>query len=421
MSSENLSTSDNPLFTWNNDNTDDYLLATYHVTTPLSGEQAAFGIAKEQSVCATALATVDISQDVRDFCAKVIEVEPLLDKALAVSPLYFLNTSVYGDSRGEKQCSVYRIVIAYPTHVFGARLTRIWNNILGEVHRLGFLSSATLVDIQLPTSLIAQFPGPRYGIQGIQARLEFADRPIFCRSMRPANGLSTDSMLEINKQVLTGGFDVIKDDELTYDSPRSPFADRVKRMVAMKKSVEDATGERKLYFANIIDDLDAALTMLDQAEAAGVDGVLLSSYAQGLSFIPEVRRRSDLMILAHNTCGDVITRSLHWGATDAVMAKLHRIAGADLTVAPGPIATPFQNVKANTDFIGACRNPLGHAREMLPIIQGGKVPDELAQYITDVGSTDFMIIAATWLDNHPKGLEYAAQCFRRSVSLTVPS
>src|SRR5690606_23666956 len=106
---------------------------------------------------------------------------------------------------------------------------------------------------QLPAGLIAQFPGPRYGIRGIQSRLGFTDRPIFCRSMRPANGLSTDSMLEINKQVLTGGFDVIKDDELTYDSPSSPFSDRVERMVAMKKRVEDATGERKLYFANIID------------------------------------------------------------------------------------------------------------------------------------------------------------------------
>jgi len=48
-------------------------------------------------------------------------------------------------------------------------------------------------------------------------------RPLFCRSMRPASGLSTDIMLDINARVLGGGFDIIKDDELTYDDARSPL------------------------------------------------------------------------------------------------------------------------------------------------------------------------------------------------------
>ncbi|WP_049721337.1 RuBisCO large subunit C-terminal-like domain-containing protein [Gilvimarinus polysaccharolyticus] len=415
MSSENLNTADNHLFTWSNGNVDDYLFATYVIATPLDGEQAAYGIAKEQSVCATSLASFDIAKDITTFCAKVVSVEPAPINMSKIASLYFLNTSVYGNTQAEGNSKAYRIIIAYPVHVFNARLTRIWNNVLGEVHRLGFLSSAILTDLKFPSTITQKLSGPRYGIDGIQSKLEFSDRPIFCRSMRPANGLSTDSMLKMNEQVLTGGFDVIKDDELTYNSAASPFADRVQRMVAMKKRVEDATGEKKLYFANIIDDLEAALPMLEQAQAAGVDGVLVSSYAQGISFISEVRRRSDMMILAHNTCGDVITRSSQWGATDSAMATLHRLAGADLTVAPGPIATRFQDQQQNKNFIDACKNSLGTCKPTLPIIQGGKIPSELAQYKDDMGSSDFMIIAATWLDEHPKGLEYAARCFRTSA------
>ncbi|MDO3387043.1 RuBisCO large subunit C-terminal-like domain-containing protein [Gilvimarinus sp. SDUM040013] len=415
MSSENLTTKDNQLFTWTNQEADDYLFATYHICTPLNGEQAAFGIAKEQSVCATSLATFDITEDTKSFAAKVVSVEPQDFNMVAVSPLYFLNTSVYGDSLGKGEHNVYRVVIAYPAHVFGNRLTRIWNNVMGEIHRLGFLSSAILIDVDIPNRLAQQFIGPRYGIEGIQQTLGFSHRPILCRSMRPANGLDTNTMLAINKQVLTGGFDVIKDDELTYDSNRSPFADRVQRMVTVKKQVEDDTGERKLYFANIIDDLDAALPMLEQAQKAGVDGVLVSSYIQGMSFISEVRQRSDMMILAHNTCGDVITRSAQWGATDGVMAKLHRLAGADLTVGPGPIATNYQNTQSNSHFIEACTSVLGGCKQTMPIIQGGKIPDELNNYIADLGSANFMIIAATWLDNHPEGIEYAARCFREQA------
>ena len=50
----------------------------------------------------------------------------------------------------------------------------------------------------------------------------------------------------------------------------------------------------------------------------------------------------------------------------------------------------------------------------MPIIQGGKQPEHLAQYIEDTGSTDFMIIAATWLDNHPEGMQAGARAFRNA-------
>lgn len=413
MSSENLHAEDEDLFLARGDLPEaDYLLATYEFVTSVDGEQAALGIAREQSICATHLNDIRLPDDIGHFCARVVSVEDLEREVQPIATPYFLNTSVYTGEPARQVFRAFRATIAYPVRLFGGSITRLWNSVFGEVHRLGFLSAASLVDLRIPAGLASGYPGPRYGARGIRELLGVTDRPIFCRSMRPASGLGTDAMLALNRKVLGGGFDVIKDDELTYNTDRSPFADRVERMVAMKKAVEDQTGEKKLYFANIIDDIGASLRLADEAQALGADGVLLSPAAQGLSFIGEVAQRTELIILAHNSCGDATTRAGVWGSNDAVMATLQRAGGADLVVSPGPFATPYQHPGLAQQFLAACRGALGECAAVLPILQGGKQPAELAQYTADVGSTDYMIIAATWLDNHPDGIEAGARAFR---------
>jgi ribulose-bisphosphate carboxylase large chain len=413
MSSENLNHSDNQLFTWNSAcDSNSYVFVTYIISTPVNGEQAAYGIAREQSVCATHLPDVVVPEDISLYCSRVVSVERIDRSYPKIASTYFLNTPVYGKSVTSEQPNTYKIVIAYPELLFGKSLTRLWNNIFGEAHRLGYLTSIILTELKFPEAIAKRFVGPRYGVPGIRQKLNVYDRPILCRSARPANGLYTDDMLKLNELVLTGGFDIIKDDELTYDSPRSPFKDRVERMMAMKRKVEDRTGEKKLYFANIVEDISISLELLDQAMEAGVDGVLVSSYAQGLSFVSEVRKRSDLLILAHNTCGDALTRSTAWGVGDMVMAQLHRAAGADLSVTPGAFCTSYQDPEFGAAFIRACQTEFGNCPPMLPIIQGGKQPEGMAGYIKDVGSVDFMIIAATWLDHHPQGIQMGAKAFR---------
>ena len=413
MSSENLHNDNKELFlsTSNHDLTN-YVLATYVITTPVDGEQAALGLAREQSICATHLNDIEMPEDVGDFCARVVEVEALPGPAEEVAPLYFLNTPVYASGSSTGTLSRFKIVIAYPVRLFGGGLTKLWNHVFGEAHRLGYMSSVALTDLQFPSSLASTYTGPKFGVSGIREKLGVKDRPIFCRSMRPASSLSTETMLQINERVLSGGFDIIKDDELTYDCARSPFSERVRRMVDMKHRVEDKTGERKLYFANIIDDYSASMALAEEADSLGADGVLLSASAQGLSFISEVANKTGLVILSHNSCGDAFTRAGSWGASDAVMAILQRAAGADLVVSPGPFATPYQEAAAAQAFIRSCCDELGSCAPTLPIIQGGKQPGELEQYTKDVGSTDYMIIAATWLDNHPKGMQAGARAFR---------
>lgn len=415
MSSPNLLKGSTEEFTWKgSESTEDYVIVTYDVVSLIDGEATAYGIAREQSTCSDSDDVVSLPTDIADYYALVINVEKLSEPGACIAPAYHLETPVYSGNQSQPDTERFRITIAFPLILFGPHLTRIWNTVFGEVLRLGYLANAAVTDIQFPEAVVSQCSGPRFGISGLRERLGIVSRPFFCRAMRPANGLTTDIMLLINEQILKGGFDVIKDDELTHDTPRSPFRDRVRRMVDLKHRIEDETGEPKLYFANTIDDLEYSLNMAEEAAALGVDGVMVSPHLQGLSTITEIGRRSGLAVLSHNSGGDVLSRVPGWGIADEVLVKLQRLAGADLVVTPGTFTTKKQESEAIARYVNACRAPLGHCNGVLPIVQGGKRAEHLAKYIEDMGTNDFMIIAATWVDHHPDGMEAGARAFRNA-------
>ena len=68
MSSENLHAADAALFLWQDAlPPSDYVLATYEYATRIDGEQAALGVAREQSICATQLNDIEIPGDIARF------------------------------------------------------------------------------------------------------------------------------------------------------------------------------------------------------------------------------------------------------------------------------------------------------------------------------------------------------------------
>lgn len=64
-------------------------------------------------------------------------------------------------------------------------------------------------------------------------------------------------------------------------------------------------------------------------------------------------------------------------------------------------------------------NPLEGVPAVLPILQGGKRPEELEMYRECCKSSDFMLIVANWVDSHPGGLSAGARQFREAVDAPV--
>lgn len=416
MSSENLELENKHLYWWNSSlKPDDYVVAEFYIESGIDPELAALGMAREQSSCATRLNGYRSKLDLEAFTARIIKVEPQGVSSRRILNNYWLNTAVYsGRPKSGETFVCANIEMAFPVVNFGNSLVGLWSTVPGEVFRLGFLNTLKLRRLRLPEAIANTFPGPRHGIAGIRRKLGFSDRPVFCRSCRPAVSLYTSEMVEINRRVLKGGFDVVKDDELTFDSQRSPFQERVRAMTAMKSEVEAQTGEAKLYFTNITADMETSFRQAEIAAEAGVDGLLVSPQLQGVSFVREIRKRFDMMIFAHNSCEDILYRHPLYGVSSEMVFILHRLAGADLMILTADLTSPEKDRADAAAQLQAVRGPLGNHRAALPVIAGGKTPQNLSAYARDLGGVDFMIIAATAVDNHADGLEAGARAFREA-------
>ncbi|MBA7569685.1 Ribulose bisphosphate carboxylase-like protein [subsurface metagenome] len=419
MGSESLDREDIQLYMWHDRlDPDNYVEATYYLETAVSPEITAVAMAKEQSaIISGGVAGIDSAYDLSPYTARVTSVQPIGETEDTMLPFYRLSVPIYnqGIYRKKGYWSA-RVKIAFPIANFGPSLTNLWSAAGGELHRLGFLNALKMLDLDLPEAFLKQFPGPKYGISGIKSQLQIEDRPIFCRSARPAVGLTTEMMLKINEAVLRGGFDVIKDDELTNDTPLSPFRDRIKMMVNLVRRVEEETGERKYYIANIIASPLRTFELADAAAEAGANAVLVAPPIQGFEIAGEIARRTGLAVLCHNSWADVLSRHPRFGVSYAVFFKMQRICGADMILLPGDFATDYIDPGEAKDFLSACVDSLGSIRPSLPIIAGGKRAKHLRQYLDAFGSTDFMIIAATAVDTHPEGIEAGARAFREAWS-----
>ena len=416
MSSENLGKENARSYWWHDTlDPEKYVIAEFTLESVVDPEAAALGMAREQSSCAHSLTGYRDHLDLEDFTVRIRRVESRGTVRQRILDTYRLNTGVYaGGQQSGGLMHRADVELAFPLGNFGSSLVGLWNTVPGEIFRLGFLNTVKLRRLHMPDSLVNTFPGPRHGLAGIRERLNVHDRPLFCRSCRPAIGLHTHEMVEINRRVLRGGFDVVKDDELTFDSPRSPFAERTAAMMGMKREVEDATGEAKLYFANITADFEQSLRLAEAAVEAGVDGLMVSPQLQGISFVQSLRKRFDAIIMAHNSCEDILYRHPRYGVSSHMVFQSHRLAGADLMILTADFTCPGKERPDATAQLDALRGPLGHCLPALPVIAGGKTPEALDAYTRALEGTDFMVIAATAVDNHPGGLEAGARAFREA-------
>ncbi len=413
MSSGNLVPPNNPeAFMWSADqNPAEYIFATYWVTARCSGEEAALGMAMEQSAATLYIKGYVSSDMLESFTIRVRRADPIdADIIRATVPEYFLNTEVYGGTA--QDAGSYEIELAVPASLLGHKPAQLLNVLVGELPRLGFLSSFKLADVRLPNGF---GPGPSFGRPGILNLLDKTQGPLLCRSMRPGVGLETEVMARLNRDVLAAGFHLVKDDELIFFPDISSYRNHLQSMIQARNEAMQLSGERKLYLANLICEPDELMPRWELACELGVDGVLVAPFIQGLGVLPVLAKQQQLPLLAHNSFIDMFSRHGAWGIDDAVVCHLMRHLGADWFVTPGPFATPGMNVDASQCLMKAAVGDPGKLRPMMPNIQGGKHPEGLPCYREAVGDTDYMLIVAHWVDSHPRGFQAAARIFREAL------
>ena len=245
------------------------------------------------------------------------------------------------------------------------------------------------------------------------------DRPLFFGVVKPNVGLDPKSFAGLAFEAWMGGLDAAKDDEMLADPVYSPFSERMRLVGEAMKKAEQATGEKKMFIANITDEVDRIRELHDIAVKNGVNAVMLNVMAVGLSAARCLAKYSEVPIIAHFDCIAPMSRHPQFGVSSSLLTKLQRLSGCDSIIMPGfgdRMATPDDEVMEN---VAECSKLLGDIKSALPVPGGSDWAGTLFKMYEKLRTLDFAMVPGRGVFGHPMGPRAGATSLRQAWEAIV--
>ena len=374
---------------------DDYIILEYYFETAENPYEVAAHLCQEQTTAQWKRVGVD--EDFRErYASKIVSLEQ--------------NTRVewFADDEHpgaeEKTRKGWWVKIAYPHANFGARIPNLITGLCGEgtFHSPG-MRTIKLMDIHFSDTYLAQFDGPRFGIAGIRDLLEVYNRPLMLGVIKPNIGLPTAPFADLGYQAWLGGLDIAKDDELLCDTPDNPFEQRCAMLGELRLKAEMQTGHKKIYLANITDEVDRMPEMYDFALRNHTNAVMINGMTTGLSIVRVLAKKGQLPLFSHFDFIAPFTQNRTFGVHLKVITKLQRLAGFDAQIYQGLGSRMHTSTMDVVQAYQACVEPMGHLQPSLPVPAGSQWAGSLRQLYELFGSRDFGIVPGRAVFSHPMG------------------
>ncbi len=190
----------------------------------------------------------------------------------------------------------FRVAVHIATATIGGETAQLLNMVFGNC---SLWDNVQLVDLELPSELLARFDGPRHGIAGIRALLGAPRRPLTAAAMKP-QGLPVAELARMCRTFAFAGVDVVKDDHGIADQTYSPFAQRVRACQTAIAEAVAANGKPAFYAPHLI---GTPRILREHARIARDEGVQVVLVAPMLVGLPAFRDLVDefpgFVYLAH--------------------------------------------------------------------------------------------------------------------------
>jgi 2,3-diketo-5-methylthiopentyl-1-phosphate enolase len=277
--------------------------------------------------------------------------------------------------------------------------------------------SLKLLELEFPQPFLEGLPGPRFGIQGLRKLVGVYDRPLLNNIVKPCIGLSPQEGAKIVYEAAVGGVDIIKDDEKISDQSFSPLHERIKHYKEAIHRANEESGGKTLYAANVSGKIGKLRDNALRARDAGADLLMFSYASVGLTGLQSLAEDPDihLPILAHSNMATIWYETPNAGmSAQLAIAKLPRLAGADLVVQPTPYSKYPVLHDAYLQYTRAFRAPMGAIKAGMPLVAGGVQPSIVPRLMDDLG-LDFTVGAGGAIQGHPQGATAGAQAMRQAL------
>ncbi|MBM7659650.1 2,3-diketo-5-methylthiopentyl-1-phosphate enolase [Bacillus mesophilus] len=308
------------------------------------------------------------------------------------------------------------VKVAYPIANFSHDIPAILTTVFGKLSLDG---EVKLIDLDFPQEVKQTFPGPTFGIDGIRAKLGVHDRPLLMSIFKGVIGRDLTYLREQLKEQLLGGVDLVKDDEILFENPLTPFEKRITTGKEVIKEVYETTGHKSLYAVNISGRTFDLLDKAKRAKELGADCLLFNVFAYGLDVLQALAEDKEvgIPIMAHPAVSGAFTPSEFYGIHNPLLlGKLLRYAGADFSLFP----SPYGSVALKRE------EALGIASELtkedsfkkpFPVPSAGIHPGLVPILFEDFG-VDSVINAGGGVHGHPDGAIGGGKAFRAAITAT---
>lgn len=277
-------------------------------------------------------------------------------------------------------------------------------NLMGGQLDIDIIDQCHILDIDFPESILHQFKGPKYGISGIREYTKTYNKPVLGAIVKPKIGVDSNTLLEMVKELVEGGVNFIKEDEIMSEFELCPIEERVPIIMNYLKD------KNVIYAVSIHCDPDKILERVKQIYSLGGNAVHVNFWC-GLGVYRSIRDL-DLPIFLHfQKSGDkILTNKSHAFHIDwRVMCKLAGLSGVDFIHA-GMIGGYYK--WEEQEVIDSCK--ILTDLNVMPAISCG-FNAGLTDMVNNKLGINYMANVGGGIHGHPNGTLAGAKSMRQSI------
>ena len=364
-------------------NLQQYIIVKYYVESKISIKDAAYNIAVGQSIG-------------NPSERSVWETDELIDKHCNV----IKEIDNFNLKSGYVEIGFPKINIDIKTD----GITHLLVMIMGGQLDIDSILSCKIKSIEFPDNIKKSLLGPKYGIKGIREYTECFDKPILGGIVKPKTGINPRTLLEIVKQLVEGGVNFIKEDEILSNPSFCTIEDRVPIIMDYLKD------KKVIYAVSIHSDFPYLTERVKKVYELGGNAVHVNFWA-GLGAYKSIRELNLPLFLFFQKSGDkILTDEAHRFSIDwSVICKLAGMMGVDFIHAG--MWGGYSHYEEND--LREILNIL-YDNDVMPSLSCGMHPG-LIETINDHFGVDYMANCGGSMHGHPGGTLDGAKAMKQSI------
>jgi ribulose 1,5-bisphosphate carboxylase large subunit-like protein len=315
------------------------------------------------------------------------------------------------------------VKIAFPLVNFNPEedgITHLLCNLMGGQMDIDIINKCQLVGLELPEGYTKVFKGPKFGLEEIKKRAKAENRPLLGGIIKPKTGITPKELKDMCLELVQGGVDFIKEDEILGNPKFCNFKERVELVSNAINDGADDQGREIFYAPCINGDYPYFLDNARYASEVGAKAVHLNIWA-GFSAYRALRDANLKTAIHFQKSGDKVITGInnYYNINWSIVCKIARLLGADFIHA-GMWGGYLSDSKEDlTKVMIALKNKNGF-KQTIPALSCGSHPGLVGTTMKNFG-IDLMMTVGGAIQAHPLGASAGAKAMRQAFEVEMRS